>query len=333
MILCQDEDCGFLYNSPALAAANVDGKNDDFKRITDYAINVFYVLGFLSSGDGGVEAAHTLGLLGLPNDTSMETGTLPKIERRISPKLQKLSEDILLENLTEEAHLSITDPNDFEQWKQALKDDAMVLGKAKYAKIDFSFDMGWRQRSSGNRYASPSGDALLVGCKTRKPVAMVVKSKVCNFCKAWDIKMKKLNEGIVDGEEVVEFEPPLHDYCKNHDGTSSSMEPQACLDMVIDLHETKHCIVRRICCDDDASTRSLLRWSNEDYMINNGTTVPPKIPSGTKGKFVTRPNRGKLPGHIIEPTFVTDPDHRKKVFTGDPWKFHGKPVALRYTLT
>jgi hypothetical protein len=49
--------------------------------------------------------------------------------------------------------------------------------------------------------------------------------------------------------------------------------------------------------------------------------------------MVTRPNQGKLPGHIPEPQFVADPNHRKKVFTGDLWKLFGKPVTQRFTLT
>jgi hypothetical protein len=180
------------------ATANVDDKEDHYKRTTDYAVNVLYVLGFLSSGDGGAEASRLLGLLGLPNDTSMETRTFTKIESRLSTKLQKLSKDILLDNLIEEARLSFDanegqDANDFEQWKQALKDPTMVVGIPKYAKIDCSFDMGWQQRSSGNKYASASGDALLVGCRTRKAVAIIVKSKVCNFCSCWEAKLKKNN--------------------------------------------------------------------------------------------------------------------------------------------
>jgi hypothetical protein len=111
MICCKDEECDFQYNCPAPAAANVDDKDNDFKRTTDNAVNVLYVLGFLSSGDGGVEAARLLGLLGLPNDVSMETRTLPKIEARIAPKL-------LLENLTEEARLSFTDVNDLISGKK-----------------------------------------------------------------------------------------------------------------------------------------------------------------------------------------------------------------------
>jgi hypothetical protein len=112
---CKDEDCGFYYQSASPSSANLeDGdKPDDRERITDYAINILFVLGFISSGDGGAEAARVLGLLGLPNDTTMETRTFPKIEERISAKVQKLGQDVLLDNLSEEAKLYFADPNDF----------------------------------------------------------------------------------------------------------------------------------------------------------------------------------------------------------------------------
>jgi hypothetical protein len=265
----------------------------------------------------------------LPNDTTMEGRTFPKVEERISAKLQQLSKDILLENLTEEARLAFEasptqDHNEFDQWKQAPKkhENGMVLGLPKYAKIDCSFDMGWQQRSSGNRYASQSGDALLVGCITRKPIAMIVKSKLCNFCNAWNKKNLE--------------DPPPHDCKANHGGSSSAMEPVACLEMVVDLYDSKHCIINRICCDDDASTRSMLRWSNRDYMTNTGTTVPPTVAKtkGAKaGEQQARPDKGKLPGRIPEPKFVADPNHRKKVFTGDLWKIHAKGVADKMTIT
>jgi hypothetical protein len=337
-ITCNNEECGYVYHghSPAMArldAANDDFEEDRFERITDFGINIQFVVAFLSSGDGGVEAARLLGLLGLPNDTTMEGRTFPKVEERISAKLQKLSRVILLENLTEEARLAfeanpVQDNNDFDQWKEALNKDenGMILGIAKYAKIDVSFDMGWQQRSSGNRYASLSGDALLVGCITRKPVAFIVKSKICNFCKAWNKKNLE--------------DPPWHDCRANHGGSSSAMEPVACLEMVVDLFDTKHCIINRICCDDDASTstRSLLRWSNADYMINNNNTVRPTVAKtkGAKaGELQPRPDRGRLPGRIPEePKFVADPNHRKKVFTGDLWKIHStKGVENRFTMT
>jgi hypothetical protein len=182
-IQCGDEECGYVYNSPSPATANLHANRpDDRKRSTDYAVNILYVLGFISSGDGGVEAARILGLLGLPNDTTMETRTFPKIEDRISGKIQELSKDILLENLTDEVMLLFdgNNNNDLTQWQQALRDPTIVLDKLKLSKIDCSFDMGWQQRSSGNRYASISGDALLVvGCRSRKPIAMIIKCKRC----------------------------------------------------------------------------------------------------------------------------------------------------------
>jgi hypothetical protein len=111
----------------------------------------------------------------------METRTFPKIEDRISGKIQELSKDILLENITEEVMLSFdgNNNNNLTQWQQALRDPTIVLvDKLKLPKIDCSFDMGWQQRSSGNRYASLSGDTLLVGCRSRKPIAMIIKYKV-----------------------------------------------------------------------------------------------------------------------------------------------------------
>jgi hypothetical protein len=55
-----------------LHAAN----NDNYERTTDYAVNVLYVLGFMSMGDAHTEAGRLLGLLGLPNDTTMERESL-----------------------------------------------------------------------------------------------------------------------------------------------------------------------------------------------------------------------------------------------------------------
>jgi hypothetical protein len=326
-LTCKNVLCGYVYHSLPPAKARL-GNLVNRERSTDFAINIQYVLAFISSGDGGVEAARVLGLMGLPNDTTMETRQFPMIEERISPFVQKLAKDILLENLTEEVRLCFeASPDhhvlDFNNWKQALTDKTVVIPPARFAKIDVSFDMGWQQRSSGNRYASPSGDALLVGARTRKPVAIDIKSKKCNFCSAWDRNKK------------TEGDPPEHNCRKNHNGSSSSME--ACLLMVVDLYNNANCIVFRICADDDASTRSLLRWSNADYMRNNGTTEVPKV-FVTKGpnkgvKQQPRPDRGRLPGHIPEPLFVADPNHRRKVFTGELLTLKMSKVATRFTMT
>jgi hypothetical protein len=127
------------------------------------------------------------------------------------------------------------------------------------------------------------------------PIQLEVKSKICNFCSTW----KKRNPGDL-------LPVPLHFCTMNHDGSSSSMESSmeaaAALTMIVDLFETKHASVARICIDDDASTPSMLKWSNADYTNNNNTTEPPFVPKTVgknKGKLHPRPNNGKLPAHGV----------------------------------
>jgi hypothetical protein len=97
----RDELWGFVYHAPCPAAASL-GEAKSRECSTDYALNIQYVLGFIASGDGGVEASRLLGLMGLPNDTTMETRSFLNIKDRISSFIQELSKDIPLENLVEE---------------------------------------------------------------------------------------------------------------------------------------------------------------------------------------------------------------------------------------
>ena len=189
VLRCQRPTCGYIYYSepPSEVLVDEDEQIDNREMSTDYAINILYVLGFMSCGDGGTEAARLLGLLGLPNDTTMETRSFGIIEDRISVKVQEVTDEILNENLIEEARLSmesssVQDMNDFQLRKHALDNSDFVLCRAKYPLIMCSFDMGWQQRGSAHRYNSQSGHALLIGGRTRKPIGFVVKSKRCNYC-------------------------------------------------------------------------------------------------------------------------------------------------------
>jgi hypothetical protein len=325
-IQCKKKGCGYIYNSKACAAASIGYFEKRRERSTDYAVNVLFVLGFLSCGDGGTEAARLLGLLGMPNDTTMETRSFGIIEERISEQVQALSHEILHENLCEEIRLTIGETNVFTLWKQA-HEGTIVLDKNMYPKIRCSYDMAWQQRNSGNRYASASGHALFVGACTRKPIALMVKSKLCNFCRTW--LRKHPDED--DDEEI-----PEHECQKNHVGSSGSMEPTSCLEMVIDLFDNKFVVVQQICADDDSSTRALLKWSNEDYRKNTNTNEAPTVPISkgpNKGQPQSRPDRGRLPGHIPEPTFVADPNHRKKLVTGELYAIMKLKVKERATMT
>jgi hypothetical protein len=80
----------------------------------------------------------------------------------------------------------------------------------------------------------------------------------------------------------------------------------------------------------------MLKWSNADYMLNNMTTAKPTslITKGpNKGKPQPRPDRGRLPAQIPEPVFVADPNHRKKVLTGELYTLANAVVSQRFTMT
>jgi hypothetical protein len=146
--------------------------------------------------------------------------------------------------------------------------------------------MAWQQRNSGHKYASPSGHALLVAAKSRKPIALVIKSKLCNYCSSF-VKQNPDCEG----------EVPPHDCPKNHFGTSGAMEPQACLEMVTLVFDNHKCVVKYICINDDSLTRAKVKWSNADYMLNNNTTILPQVPiskGDRKGQLQDRPDKGGL---------------------------------------
>ena len=239
-LACKDSTCGYIFYCEPPVTADLEIHEDRRERSTDFAINILYVVGLLSCGNGCSEAARLLGLLGLPNDTTMEGRSFGIIEERISGKIQQLTNEILLENLVKEVRQSVQDDATFNLWKSALTNNGIVIPTAIYPKLHVSYEMAWQQRNYGNCYASPSGHAVLVGKYSRKPLLLVIKSKMCNYCSS----CQKKNPAMTKDDEV-----PPHDCLKNHEGSSASMEPLGCLEMVQMLFEKWHCIVESICCD------------------------------------------------------------------------------------
>ena len=267
-------------------------------RNTDYAANVLYVLGFVASGDGGTEAARLLGLLGLPNSTTMKSRSFGTIEKELSPVLQGLTDEIVMENLQKEVQLIFGDATDddnnklFDLWlEKKLPEDL-------WPRVDGCADMGWQQKGSGRKRNSKSGHAFVVGMKSRKIIAKSLCSKACGFCKSWYTRHP--------ADEI----PPQHECFINHDGSSGSMEPKAVLEMYEWLYN-QHVIVKRFVADDDSSIKAKLKWSNADHKLNHNTTTAPKI-INSKGNLVIRPDHGRVPRHMPEPGFVADPNHRRK---------------------
>ena len=327
---CSNTMCDFVeMERPHTATLPVtDDMGSPFiVRNTDYQVNIAYVLAFMASGDGGKEAERVLGFLGLPNSTTMEKRSFTGIEERISPLIHELNEEILSKNLSDavEKHYDgcrLGDKLLFDLWKEQLKlnkDDEPVLPPEHYPCLTASADMAWQKRSSGNRYDSNSGFAVLVDGDTRYPIAVDIKSKICSVCKA-------------NSNDEQDFDVRPHKCTINHTGSSGAMEPRAILDMVVGLYDHKSVCICRLVTDDDSSIKAKLKWSNEDHMTNNNTTETPTIVN-RNGRTVNRPNHGELPSRIPELTFVADPNHRKKTLKGELYKQLKKRKPQRCGLT
>jgi hypothetical protein len=166
-VRCHDAACSFLsYKPPQSMKKTTMHVEDGFERMTDYALNVLYVVGFISMGDAHTEAARLLGLCGLPNDTTMKSRSFHMIEERVGPFIRELCDDIIKDNLIEECRLSMDADNTldyFETWKSSLMNDAIVLDLSKLPRISCSYDMAWQQKGSGHQYNSASGHGSMIG--------------------------------------------------------------------------------------------------------------------------------------------------------------------------
>jgi hypothetical protein len=80
-----------------------------------------------------------------------------------------------------------------------------------------------------------------------------------------------------------------------------------------------------------------MRWSNANYMLNNKTTKIPKSlisKAPNKGKPQDQPDKGHLLACVPEPNkFVADPNHQRKVLTGELVKLANAKVTVKETMT
>ena len=283
-----------------------DDASEGIKRNTDSALNVLYVIAFVASGDGGAEASRLLGILGLPNSTTMQSRSFGNIEREISPVIQDYTKEIICKNIQREVSLYFGDRVDNNNNKLYDLWINKELPVELWPRLDGCADMGWQQKGSGRKRNSKSGHALIFAMLSRKAIALETCSKHCGYCKTWYT------------QHTIAEEVPPHNCFINHEGSSGAMEPVAILRMYIRLYKQHQVIVARLVADDDSSMKAKLKWSNEDYKLNNNTTRAPKI-INSNGNLAPRPNHGMVPRHMPEPTFVADPNHRRKTLSNKLW--------------
>jgi hypothetical protein len=92
---CNNAECDFISYDAGYCAKTKMHASDGYERMTDQALNVLYVLGFISMGDAHTEAARLLGFCGLPNDTTMKSRSFSMIEERVGPSIRLLCEEII----------------------------------------------------------------------------------------------------------------------------------------------------------------------------------------------------------------------------------------------
>jgi hypothetical protein len=301
-----------------------DEKYNSYERMTGYAAKVLYVVGLISVGDGATEAGRLLGLMGLPNDTTMMNRSFGMIEERVGKYVQEMCAAVIKDNIDEEAKLSMNE-FDYNVWKIWVADPTLgPIPVDRMQQLDASFDMAWQQKGSGHVYNSQSGHGTLFGRYSRKIIGLVVKSKLCSYCNTF---MKK----------NPTLEVPVHQCWHNHVGSSGrSMESSGAIQCLINSFETYKVVIKRLCCDDDSSIHADCQWSNADYLNNNGTMILPQIrisKGPNKGKLQVRPDKGKLPAHVPEPLFVADPNHRRKGLTGELIKLDTSKAEKKITMT
>jgi len=185
--------CNWIdYQGPVLADIQMPPTHHGSTLIVrniDFETNVLFVLSFLTSGDGGVEAGRLCGMLGLPNSTTMAPRSFNIVEEYIGPVLRQYADDLVRDNLVEEVKQCYGDQKDadgtllFDLWQH----DRLPVDRTDLLpRIPATYDMGWQGRASGNQYNSMTGDASFFLGNSRKPIGYVVISKGCSF--AMDIK-------------------------------------------------------------------------------------------------------------------------------------------------
>ena len=312
-LVCANPECDSDTVTASIAETGLREEGETLHtRIKDFETNIRYVLAFIASGDGGKEAERLLGLLDLPNLTTMSSRSFAMVEKVLSVHVIAVGKQAIHENVLEEVRLSTLGNGEFNYgaWKEVV-DDFPPTGNELMALpdgccrpwVDVSMDMGWNKRSSGRQYDSNSGHACMVGTRTRKPIALCMKSKFCAKC-TWSTSRGK--------------EPKEHDCRVNHVGSSGSMEASALVDMLESLHD-KYCIdTTSAIIDDDSHMRSAARWSNEAYTKHHKLDIAKPIIGAAHDKkkpLHLRPiyrTDGKLRYPVNEPRFPADPAHRKK---------------------
>ena len=287
----------FLMCQPILAEDKVDelkknmlsGAQINKSNIATRPLNHQLLMAMMCTGNGWTEANLMMTLLGA--ECGISFGAWQKMEECMGMEVQEIADQILDDNLQAELALS-----------EELDDGGI--------RLECSFDTGWTGATNRN-YNSPASIATLIGCKTKKIIAITVKAKVCKDC----------SNAERDGVDVG-----THFCTKNHEGSSKSMEASSAVDLIVEMN-ARGAPVYTLVGDDDSTVDANLRWSFEEMQKQKELGNPefadfewPRDKNGKKMKSI-----GQLPLHMMQiQKRLADPTHRTKCATKKLFKAAGR---------
>jgi len=305
-----------------------DGQNDNDRRSKPsskiYLINSLAVLAMQQLGMGLDGLSTITGTLGIRSSIG-NYQTWRSIQDRVGIAEQEVKDEVLAENVEKAISLALA--------CGATKDDDGRVG------LVCSVDGAWQKQSSGRKYDSPSGHNVLVDCRTKLILDVIVYSKLCSVCdrkKAVDDDDDDDESGPdIDDDDVVDDEDDAteqadadagtntehavkHHRCpKNFAGSSKSMESKGAVELVERAWRGGKFWVQAIIGDDDSTSRAALTMDLKQYEVDHPNEAKenywPKEPN-KDGKLVYVKNKGKLHWSVNGPTaFYCDPTHRTRV--------------------
>jgi hypothetical protein len=142
--------------------------------------------------------------------------------------------------------------------------------------IQASYDIGWQVRSSGGRYASPTGHAMLIGALKKKVLDSIVYTQKCGTCTH--------HYSLIGNYDNVKPHCCVH----NYKGTSKAMDAAGLVEMLIRAPEKYGVSICTIFSDDDSNGRP------KAQRITNGGLLPAAVKE-TNFWLIHPIGKGRLP--------------------------------------
>jgi hypothetical protein len=266
----------------------------------DYDLNICFMLALHSQGKGKRDAAAFAGMMNLalrPLSNCWE-----KMEEELCVSIIAMTTQIVEENLEEE--IKLTEDKGSVTYHDGGKVGISVQGDAR-----------WDQRSSGHKYDSDSGTALICGNLSGKCVGLECMSRRCASCERKEAKQKNYSDfqkiPTLAESQYFKSKHPRHLCPRNYVGSSKGMEAKGAFKIVNRINTTTGAFILTYVMDDDSSTKAILRHGLA-ALVASGAMLDADWPL-TEGGFRVN-DTGLLPLDQHWLNFLGDKNHRVRTY-------------------